>query len=85
MVCAVVAARLYRLWRRWPKAVTPPPPPVPPHVRARRRLEQALGLLSDPRLFCIAVSDAIRLYLEDRFLLHAPERTTEEFLHELGT
>lgn len=58
-------------------------PVIPPHIRARQRLEQALGLLSDPRLFCIAVSDAVRLYLEERFDLHAPERTTEEFLHEL--
>ncbi len=60
-----------------------PEPIIPPHVRARQRLEQALGLLSDPRLFCIAVSDATRLYLEERFDLHAPERTTEEFLYEL--
>ena len=25
----------------------------------------------------------LRIYLEERFSLHAPERTTEEFLHEL--
>lgn len=56
---------------------------IPAHVRARQRLEQALNLISDPRLFCIAVSDATRLYLEERFDLHAPERTTEEFLKEL--
>ena len=56
---------------------------VPPHVRAKQKLEQALGLLSDPRLFCIAVSDATRVYLEERFDLHAPDRTTEEFLGEL--
>ena len=42
-----------------------------------------MNLISDPRLFCIAVSDATRLYLEERFDLHAPERTTEEFLKEL--
>ena len=51
---------------------------VAPHVRAKQRLEQALGLLSDPRLFCIAVSDATRVYLEERFELRAPDRTTEE-------
>jgi hypothetical protein len=59
------------------------PPPIPPHMRARQRLREALALISQPRPFCIAVSDTIRLYLEERFQFHAPERTTEEFLHEL--
>src|SRR4051812_29581899 len=57
--------------------------PVPPHVRARQRLEAALQLIGDPRAFCIAVSDAVRAYLEERFSLRAPERTTEEFLRDL--
>ena len=30
------------------------------------------------------VSDAVRLYLEERFGLRAPERTTEEFLTDLS-
>ena len=29
------------------------------------------------------MSDALRVYLEDRFDFHAPDRTTEEFLTEL--
>jgi hypothetical protein len=58
-------------------------PPVPPHVRAKWKLNEALRLISDPRLFCIAVSDALRVYLEERFELRAPERTTEEFLQDL--
>jgi len=29
------------------------------------------------------VSDAVRVYLEERFQLRAPERTTEEFLRDL--
>ena len=32
----------------------------------------------------IAVSDTARFYLEERFQFRAPERTTEEFLRELG-
>ena len=71
-------------WLRRRRVETPEPVIViPPHIRARQRLEQALTLISDPRLFCIEVSDATRLYLEERFSLHAPERTTEEFLNEL--
>lgn len=59
------------------------PVPVPPHVRARQRIDAALQLIGDPRAFCIAVSDAVRIYLEERFTLRAPERTTEEFLRDL--
>lgn len=73
------------LWLRRQRRVRPAAPEVvvPPHVRAKQKLEQALGLISDPRLFCIAVSDATRVYLEERFELRAPDRTTEEFLLEL--
>lgn len=60
------------------------PPPVPPHVRARQRLQEALALIAQPKPFVVAVSDAARAYLEDRFKFRAPERTTEEFLRELG-
>ena len=59
------------------------PVPVPPHVRARQRIDAALQLIGDPRAFCIEVSDAVRIYLEERFTLRAPERTTEEFLRDL--
>lgn len=58
-------------------------PPIPPHIRARQRIDAALQLIGDPRAFCIAVSDAVRIYLEERFSLRAPERTTEEFLRDL--
>ena len=58
-------------------------PPLPPHARARIKLEAALLLIHEPRAFAIAVSDAVRVYLEERFQLRAPERTTEEFLRDL--
>jgi len=47
-------------------------------------LDEALALISQPKQFCILVSDTIRFYLEERFDFRAPERTTEEFLRELG-
>ena len=59
------------------------PVPIPPHVRARQKIDAALQLIGDPRAFCTAVSDAVRVYLEERFTLRAPERTTEEFLRDL--
>ncbi len=80
-----VAVALFFLWRWWRRKLATPPvvPVIPPHVRARQRLQEALRLLADPRLFCIEVSDALRVYLEERFELRAPERTTEEFLVDL--
>jgi hypothetical protein len=80
-----LAAAGWLLWRYWRKkaATLRMSPPVPPHVRARRMLERALSLISEPKPFSIAVSGAIRVYLEERFQFHAPDRTTEEFLYEL--
>jgi hypothetical protein len=80
-LCAI-AWLAWRYWRKKAAAVLAVPP-VPPHVRARRALEAALALLCDPKAFSIAVSGALRGYLEERFDFHAPERTTEEFLLEL--
>ncbi|HEX4645461.1 MAG TPA: hypothetical protein VH598_07610 [Verrucomicrobiae bacterium] len=81
----VLLAILYFAWRFWRRKAEQPEivPVIPPHVRARKKLEEALALIGQPRPFCILVSDTIRVYLEERFRFHAPERTTEEFLHEL--
>jgi hypothetical protein len=81
-----VAAVLFVVWKWWQrrKANVPIEPPVPAHVRAKHKLEEALALISQPKPFVIAVSDTARTYLEERFDFRAPERTTEEFLRELG-
>ena len=83
IVLAVAAFFFWRWWRNR-KANIILPPPVPAHVRAKQKLEQALALITQPKPFVIAVSDTARAYLEERFQFHAPERTTEEFLRELG-
>lgn len=61
--------------------------PVPPHAKALRELAR---LREAPRrtpgeieAFYVAVSSVLRVYIEERFGLHAPERTTEEFLAEV--
>lgn len=80
-----VGALLFWAWRWWQKrrAAIALVPVIPPHIRAKQKLQEALALISQPREFCILVSDTIRQYLEERFTFHAPDRTTEEFLHEL--
>ncbi len=85
LAALVVAALLYWVWRYWEKskAAVPPVPVIPPHIQARQKLQEALALISQPKEFCILVSDTIRWYLEQQFQFHAPDRTTEEFLYEL--
>jgi hypothetical protein len=73
---------LLRWWKQQRTRIAATPP-LPAHVRARMRLQEALTLIGQPKPFVIAVSDAARAYLEERFNFRAPERTTEEFLYEL--
>jgi hypothetical protein len=82
----VVLTLLLLAWRYFLKRVTrvSVAPPVPAHIRAKQKLDEALALISQPKPFCILVSDTVRFYLEERFDFRAPERTTEEFLRELG-
>jgi len=82
VAAAALALLLWSLWRRQRRHVLVVPM-VPAHVRAKEKLQQALGLIGEPKPFCVLVSDTLRQYLEERFEFHAPERTTEEFLHEL--
>jgi hypothetical protein len=86
LAAVVTLLLIYALFRSSQRKPQPPPPlAIPPHVRARNRLRQALDLISQPKPFCILISDTLRLYLEERFHWRAPERTTEEFLTELQT
>ena len=81
-----ILALLFAAWRYWRRRKTEKPviAEIPAHERARRKLETALDLFDQPKPFCIVVSDAMRLYLEERFGLRAPERTTDEFLGDLS-
>ncbi len=77
-------------WRRRPRRARTAAPeiPLPPHVKALRALARLRSAnRSTPEevdAFYVEVSRILRAYLEDRFGLHAPERTTEEFLAELN-
>jgi hypothetical protein len=80
-LAGVVALILW--WRRRQRAPRAAPP-VPADVRAREALARlaAQGLVERGALkdFYAALSTIVRVYLEDRFGLRAPEMTTEEFL-----
>lgn len=52
-------------------------------ARARARLSEAWVWVDQPERFCTRLSEVVRVYLEDRFGLKAPDQTTEEFLASL--
>lgn len=81
VVTGVAAWFVRRRLARRSEELAPPPPP--PHVVAWERLQRVLGLIHETERFCTEVSLIIRVYLEERFELQAPDRTTEEFLFEL--
>jgi hypothetical protein len=85
---AVAALGLFVLWRRR-RAKQPAARRIPAHEVAYHALEMLLarGLVENKRYreFTAEVADILRLYIEERFGLRAPERTTEEFLLEAGT
>lgn len=62
-------------------------PEKPPHVKAYEALEalKAKGLISAGRIkeYYVELSNIIRHYIEERFIIKAPEMTTEEFLFAL--
>lgn len=84
LIAALIGLAYYIRYRRAHLIRTPPVKPrIPPHIRAREKLKEALRFIDHPKKFCTLTSDPIRTYLEERFDLRAPERTTEEFLEEL--
>lgn len=96
LVGVLVLGVLWALWRLWiwysirEKAVQPEakgpvvaPVRIDPAEKARRRIQEAFNLISQPEPYCVEVSAALRIYLEERLALKAPERTTEEFLQEI--
>jgi Domain of unknown function (DUF4381) len=75
------------LLRRPRKVIHATQTPLLPHVKALRALARLKGVPrqteAEVEAFYVDVSMVLRVYLEERFGLHAPERTTEEFLAEI--
>ena len=61
---------------------------LPAHALAYRQLQEIFDekLLErgEFKLFFSKISDVLRFYVENRFGLHAPKRTTEEFLGDIS-
>jgi len=74
-------------WRRRKKRAEATEPAPEPHETAlealRALMAEDLLARGEAKLFYLRLSAILRHYIEDRFGLHAPERTTEEFLRDL--
>jgi hypothetical protein len=84
VVLGSLAAILLIGWLTWRLLRKKMIPPLTPIERARQELAAARAMLAsgEDKAFAIAVSDAVRHYLENAYNMPAPERTTEEFLQE---
>ncbi len=91
IVLALIGAAWVALYRflTTPRTILHMAPPVPPHqvaldamatLRAKGWIE---ALNFEP--FYVELSGIVRRYIEDRFGLRAPERTTEEFIRDALT
>lgn len=83
---AAVAAVAFTLWLRrrgHREAVEPPLPPAEWAMRELDRLEaDALPAHGEVDSFFVRLSGIVRTYVEGRFAVAAPDRTTQEFLRE---
>jgi len=72
-------------WHRRRKLGLPFFAVTPPHELALRALKESRQKLSEEtqREFVISVSQVVRDYIQGRFGLRAPHRSTEEFLREV--
>ena len=86
-----IAVGVYFFLRYKKPASAPVAPPVP-EIPAWEKAYQQLEALRQENLvdkglykeFFTKVADIARLYMENRFKIHAPHMTTEEFLYYLG-
>ena len=88
-ILAVIAALIVHRFLSKPRTILQYPPPLASYEVAMADLRRLLakGWIESENVepFYIELSSIIRRYLENRFGLRAPERTTEEFIREAVT
>lgn len=90
-VAAVIAAVLLILaliyWQRHRQGIRlPAAPQIPRHETALRALGDLAGMPpSQGKAFYFRLGEALRVYLQQRFQIGAPEMTTEELTPQLST
>jgi hypothetical protein len=84
-IAAAAGVYGYRRWRYRPRVRAPRPPWETAYARLRELDAKRLPESGQYALFYVQLSAILRAYVEDRFHLHAPEQTTEEFLDEASS
>lgn len=88
LLAAAAALLLARVLSK-PRTILQYPLPPPPHEVAIAALRNLLsrGWIETGQIepFYVELSSIVRRYIEDRFGLRAPERTTEEFIREAAS
>ena len=86
-VLILAAIVLHYIYNRKHREIESIPEPLPAHQIAYNDLEslRAMDLISKGQIkeYYYRLSNIVRHYIENRFNLMAPERTTEEFLAEM--
>ena len=74
-------------WFRYQKSKNKPIPTIAAHELAydelRKLVSEKLVENGEFKLFYYRINDILRHYIENRFTVHAPEQTTEEFLADI--
>lgn len=85
LIVVAVAVLAFWFWKRRRSATSAEEvAPLSPYEIAMRALQQLREQNPDVEEFYTHLSDIVRRYLEGQLGLHAPERTTEEFLYEMS-
>lgn len=86
-ILAIIGGTVFYIIKRKKGKVKIGPPPLPAHEIAYRELQDlsesdliSKGMIQE---YYYRLSNIVRYYIERRFSLMAPERTTEEFLYEM--
>jgi len=83
-VLSILIYIFYRLTRKKPEVVEVAKPKIPAHITALASLqkirEEALWKENKTKEYYSAISDAVRLYIEERFEVNALELTTDEIV-----
>jgi len=86
--CLALIALVILIIKKYFKREKAPAPKLPAHVIAYTALRELYNkkLIEAGQIkeYYYEISNILRHYIEDRFGLRAPERTTEEFLYELN-
>ena len=85
VLCGVFIFLILRRKKRKISATVMVPPDERALQRLRELLQNQLVEKGHVKIFYQELSDILRRYIEEKFGLHAPEQTTEEFLNDVRT